>query len=773
MNEILSVLLVEDSGDDAKHLSRELEKGGINAYLHRVETRDELVSALERREWDIVLSDYSLAEFSGMSALELVKERKTGLPFIMISESLEEEVIVEALKAGADDYIRKDRPFRLCPAVNRALQSRKVDIEMEKLEIELKEAASHYHMLGENINDVIWTLDRDRKITFITPSVTRVLGYRVDETLGEKLESFLYPQDARSVAEAMRRAAVQIEKHEKSPDLVEDLFEMEVRHKSGRPVWLETKVVILKDANGSLFGILGASRDITRRKGQEKDIDLFIHLFQQIDEGVAVTDKRGIVKYVNESFKKHSSFQFKKFIGESILKLGSRSTGNHLPQDFQSALRKGRRWKGKIRTKNRDGISFQMEVSLYPMRDKNGKATNFILVARDVTEELKIQKKFVAMQKMEALGKLAGGIAHDFNNILMPIIVNTEMLLWDSSDKNDPQNVCLNQILDAAIRGKELVKQIVSFSRKGSVEKEQFDLFPLIKESLRFLASSSASSIKIESDINIDEGWIEGNPTQIHQVLMNLFTNAADAVGVQGGRIKVTLDRTEFESEEILQDSGLKAGPYVRLSVSDSGPGIEPDNMDKIFEPFFSSKDPGEGSGMGLTVAHGIVYNHGGTINVVSEPKKGATFHVYLPLFVGRIPSEEEKMDSLVGGRENILLVDDDASTVESVQKLLRRMGYNVTGVTSSREALSIFKSRPDSVDLVITDQIMPGLTGIALSKEMSRIQKDVPLILMTGFSETISTKELENLGIKAFLLKPLDTKTLATTIRRILDRRS
>ncbi len=770
MTDILRILLVEDNEADAVLLLRELENGGFQFQRQRVETRESLVSALEAQDWDITISESVLPGFSGMDALKMVKELKPDLPFIMISAKMDEGNVIETLKAGAQDYVMKDRLFRLCPAVEHALQYQDFYIEKKEAEIELQKVVSRYHLLAENITDIIWTTDLERKFTFVSPSITHVLGYRIEDLIGTKLDDLLLPRGSRMIDRMIKNLVVPSEGQDKNSIGIKDTLDMEVRRKNGQPFWMETKVVILSGARGRPSGILGVSRNVTDRKEKEKEIALLALAFKQLGEGVVITDEKGIIQYVNESFKKHSGFSRQKFIGKSLKTLDSRSDTNHHHRDFSYALLKRKPWKGQLRRQKKDGSFYHADISLYPVNDEDHKIINFVYIERDITQELMLQAKLIEMQKMEALGTLAGGIAHDFNNILMPIIVNSEMLLWDSG-RDDPQNVYIDQILEAAKRGKELVKQIISYSRRSSVEKKTIDIVPLIKESVSFLHASLPSTIKIDPEFKVDKAPIEGNPTQIHQVLMNLFTNAADAMDGEG-RIKITLEQTDFNDEEMFHDVRLGVCPCVRVSISDSGPGIAPDIMEKIFDPFFSTKDPGKGVGMGLSVARRIVHDHGGTITVDKEPDKGATFHVHLPLSEERLPAIDEQAGALEGGGEHILLVDDEIPVVESIQNMLRKLGYTVTGVTSGEEALDIINARSDAVDLVVTDQTMPGLTGDQLSREIERIRPDLPLILMTGFSESISPEESENLGIDAFVMKPVSTKTMAATIRRVLDRK-
>jgi PAS domain S-box-containing protein len=769
MADVLRLLVVEDSEDDTILVLRKLEEGGFKARHRRVESREGLRSALREQDWDVVLCDFVLPGFSGMEALKMVKEHNAHLPFLMISDKMEEEIIVETLKAGAQDYVMKDRLFRLCPAINKALRSWDNYKERKKAESELQQVVSRYYLLAENITDIIWTSDLDRKLTFVSPSITSVLGYRIEEVRGKKLENLLDAQDSRKVVDIFEEAVIRLKNHGKLPDRIKDVFEMKIRNKKRSLVWMETKFVILRDEKGQLSGILGVSRDITERKHKDEEMVLLAEAIRQVGEGVVITDHKGTVQFVNHSFLTNCGFSETEFVGKHLSLLDSGSDPRHSHRGLGFALKKGISWKDKLSRDKKDGTNFQAAVSLYPITGEGGSIANFVYVESDITHELELQEKFIEMQKMEALGTLSGGIAHDFNNILMPIIVNSEMLLWDA-DKDDPKNEYLNQILEASRRGKELVKQIISFSRESSVEKKIIDLVPVVTETLSFLHSSIPTTVKIDSQIDIDEGRIKGSTTQIQQVLINLCANATDAMGARGGRIKISLARADFEIEKVLPDTSLKTGPFVRLSVSDSGPGIKPDIMSMLFDPFFTTKDPGKGSGMGLSVARRIVAEHEGTIAVESELDKGATFHVYLPLSDGKLTPEEKVPGTLSGGDERILLVDDEALLVESIRNMLQRMGYRVTAVTSSKEALDLFKDHSEKIDLVVSDQTMPGLMGVDLLREISRIRPGIPLILMTGFSEETSENKAENLGIDAFLMKPVSARAMASTVRKVLD---
>jgi CheY-like chemotaxis protein len=373
---------------------------------------------------------------------------------------------------------------------------------------------------------------------------------------------------------------------------------------------------------------------------------------------------------------------------------------------------------------------------------------------------------------MEALGTLAGGIAHDFNNILMPILINAEMALLDEPE-GSPTSKQLKLVLEAANRGKDLVKQIITFSRQKDQEKTIIKVNPIIKEALKFLRASIPKNIEIVDHIEAESALALADATQIHQVLMNLCSNAAYAMREKGGVLGVRLTEIDVDPDLAVKHIDLKPGPYLRLMVSDTGHGMTSEILEKAFDPFFTTKAPGEGTGMGLAVVHGIVKNHGGAITVYSELGRGTTFNVFLPRLKGGQEARANALESLPTGKERILFIDDEEIQIRSVLPMLERLGYQVVGQTDPKKALEIFHNRPESFDLVMTDQTMPSLTGEKLTAKLLRLRPDIPVILCTGFSETIDEEKAKAMGIRAFLLKPFSVKEIAETIRRVLDKKA
>jgi nitrogen-specific signal transduction histidine kinase/ActR/RegA family two-component response regulator len=412
-----------------------------------------------------------------------------------------------------------------------------------------------------------------------------------------------------------------------------------------------------------------------------------------------------------------------------------------------------------------------VDISLSPLKDPEGTVTHVIHAARDVTDVVHAERQLRQVQKLEALGILAGGIAHDFNNILAAIIGYTELTLMKADDP-DAVRKNLTEVRKAGHRAKDLVGHILSFSRRSEGERKPILVSPIVKEAVKLLKASLPATIEIQQNVERDSGTVLADPIQIYQVLMNLCTNAADAMDEQGGTLSVSLLRLDAVDNDPTLPGELPPGPYLQLTIRDTGEGMPPRVMDRLFDPSFTTKEDPRGTGLGLPVVRQIVESHGGRVTVDSEPGHGSTFSVFLPLIPKTGEGRFREMDDLPKGREHILFVDDEPDLLELGKQLLGSLGYTVTLANGGPKALSLFHEDPSAFDMVITDMTMPQFTGDKVAEEIIGRRPDMPVILCTGFSDRITQTEAERLGIKAFLMKPLKIKDLAHIVRKVLNQK-
>jgi PAS domain S-box-containing protein len=411
-------------------------------------------------------------------------------------------------------------------------------------------------------------------------------------------------------------------------------------------------------------------------------------------------------------------------------------------------------------------------ITNMPINNPGGSVSKMTIL-RDITdyitavaEKEKAQAQLIQSQKLESIGTLAGGIAHDFNNILSSVIGFTELAL-DDTEKGSPIEDSLKEIYSGGKRARDLVKQILAFARQSDEVIKPIQVDTLVKEAFKLLRASIPTTIRI--DQNIKKGlMIMGNPTQVHQILMNVCTNAAQAMEDDGGVLGISIKDAVIDKKDTLEN--LNPGEYVVIKISDTGRGIDPEIIDKIFDPYFTTKDIGKGTGMGLALVHGIIKSYNGTIKADSKPGQGAVFTIYLPLIRSSRGADLYQPEILPTGNERILLVDDEVPIVKMSSQILQKLGYDVVFRTSSMKALELFRSNPDDFDLVITDMTMPEMTGDKLATELMSIRRDIPVILCTGYSSKISDKIAADIGIKAFAYKPVSKVDLAKTVRKVLD---
>jgi PAS domain S-box-containing protein len=516
-----------------------------------------------------------------------------------------------------------------------------------------------------------------------------------------------------------------------------------------------------------IFSML--NRQYHRQAVVEEQLRLQAKLLDSVEQSVIATDFDGKILYWNPYSEKLYGWKKSEAIGLDLMNLIIPEKNRENAAKTSKKIREGKSWSGEVRVKNRSEIILPALLTVSPIYNEMGEITGGISITIDLTEKKKLEAQLQQTQKMEGIGTLAGGIAHDFNNILAPIILHSQMALEDISPDN-PLRTSMGEIYMAAKRARDLVKQILTFARKGQDNRIILRASLVIKEAIKFLRSTIPTTVDIRYEDKTEHDAIYANPTQINQIVMNLCTNAAQSMKEKEGVIDVILDDVDINKDIKNGIMDLKKGQYLRVTVKDTGPGIAPEILAKIFEPYFTTKKSGEGTGLGLAIIHGIVKKYEGDIIVKSEPAKGTTFMVYLPLVDEQSIILEETKTDLPKGSERVLFVDDEEAAVTAMKKILLRLGYNAVTTTSSLEALEKFSNSPESFDLVITDMTMPDMTGKKLVKEIKSIRPDIPVILCTGFSDQIDEEEAKKAGIDEYMIKPINMNDIAVAIRKVLE---
>jgi len=615
-----------------------------------------------------------------------------------------------------------------------------------------------------------WELDIQKNILIWTDENYKIFGVPIGTELNYEIFLNCVHPDDRDYVNKKWSAALNNEPYDIVHRLIVD----------DKVKWVREKADIEFDKDCKPIIAIGFTQDLTDLKQIEGALyeseDKFKTLYDNAPLSYQSLDENGNFIEVNETWLNILGYKREEVIGKNFGEFLHPDWKDHFKENFPRFKAIGEILGVEFEMVKKDGslilVSYHGKIEHH--QDGSFKQTHCIF--RNITDQKRVEKEKEKLesqlqqaQKMESIGTLAGGIAHDFNNILFPIIGLSELLLEDLP-RGSVKHENVQEIFKAGKRGADLVKQILTFSRQSEHRMIPIRVQQILKEAITLCRATIPSNIEINQDIQMDCGLAMADPIQIHQVAMNLITNAYHAVEKEVGKISVELKEKTI-GENDLSDSTLEPGRYAMLSVSDTGGGIDPAVLDKIFDPYFTTKKQGKGTGLGLSVVYGIVEEHKGYINVNSEVGKGTTFHVYLPLM--EKPTEYlsvEKVEKYSTGNERILLVDDEESIVQMLSQSLERLGYMVTCHNSSNDALNRFKANPDDFDLVVTDMTMPNMTGDQLAKEVMSIKLSIPVIICTGFSERINQEKAEAVGIKGFLMKPVVMSEMAQMIRKVLD---
>lgn len=793
---------------------------------------------------DVVLVDLRMPGMSGLDVIQALSHEAPETPVVVISGTGIVADAIEAIRRGAWDYIMK--PIKDMAELEHVVKSvlerarlreenrryrTRLEEEIQLRTKELQKSRERYRDLVENMRDAIYMMDLDGRISYISPVIEKMAGYRPQTIVGQSFHTFFLEEERERIVADFNALLSGNNKR----------GEYLLKTKSGDPVWVRASSRLVHEGD-RIFGVQGILTDITDRKLAEKQLKTKAHELEVLNrlgremgeelfiDAIVQTALRVTMKSVHTDvvilfLREENTLILKGFLSEGgrhseedipVHRVGECLCGRAVSDGnavysldihtdprctYDECRRAGLRSFVALPLKSEGEVIGVLGLASKRKRDFEASASflealgyeiaiglkNGLLFEKVRADAVELEKRLVQIQdsqkekedlmrqlhqaqKMEAIGTLAGGIAHDFNNILAPILVSTEMALLNIPPEHTAKPM-LKRVLIAVDRAKDLVNQILSFSRQGDLQKGPMQVGPILKEAVKLSRAALPATIEIRQDIQTESDMVLADPTQMHQVIVNLVTNAAHAMRSEGGVLEITLGEEILDENTATEmNASLIPGPFLKLMVRDSGHGMDSKTLEKIFDPFFTTKKRGEGTGLGLATVHGIIRNCNGAVVAESQLGQGSCFTVYLPRLESPNKEKEEERQSMPRGTERILFVDDEPMIAEIYADMLRFLGYEVECMTDPLETLKAFRMNPEAYDLVITDMTMPKMTGEELGKEIMRIRPDIPLILCTGFTEKISESKAIQLGFCAFVMKPVVTKEIAQKVRLALD---
>ena len=590
----------------------------------------------------------------------------------------------------------------------------------------------------------------------------RIFGYTREEAIGRHVKDLILPEAVHKLVDGVFESLMNQTggEHSINKNITKD----------GRFIICEWFNTTLVNKDGKAVGVASICHDITEQKKAEESIRKLSQAIEQSPVSIVITDLEGRIEFINTQFTKITGYTFAEALGQNPRILKSGETPAEEYRRLWQTIRSGDIWQGEFHNRKKNGKLFWEHATIAPVRDTDNAITHFVAVKEDITERKKLEAQLLQTQKMEAVGQLAGGVAHDFNNMLGVIIGRTELALGQEG-LGDAQRNNLQEILTAGIRSSEITRQLLAFARKQTIQPKVLDLNDTVEGMLKMLRRLIGE--------DIDLTWLPGaklwpvkmDPSQVDQILANLSVNARDAIdGV--GKITIETQKTVLDDTYCSEHKGYRPGEYVMLAVSDNGSGMDKQTVDKIFEPFFTTKGLGKGTGLGLATIYGIVKQNDGFVNVYSEPGQGSTFKIYLPRHAAETEQKCEKSApvQLPGGDETILLVEDEAAMLTMVKQMLEKLGYSVLASSSPREALHIAGENPGDIDLLITDLVMPEMTGRELKDNLISFCSGFKYLFMSGYTgNVIAQQKVLEEGVN-FIQKPFSEQALAAKVRKVLD---
>ncbi len=678
----IKVLLVEDMAEDAELIERELKRAGLLLTTLRVETREAFMRSVKDFAPDLVLADYSLPQFSALEALRLLKAQQSDIPLILVTGSHSEEVAVECMREGAEDYILKSALRFLPSALNRAYRKTLTERERAAAEAASQRSQEQFRLIAENTRDLIWLIDLDYNFLYVSRSHQTVLGHDPDCLLNQPCLPYIHPEDVRLLQEILDEAR-----------FFRTSRQAELRLKNQQGNWqvFESVANYIFEAGGRPQRALIVSRDLSERKRAEMQIRKLAAFPRYNPNLVLEFAADGSLTYFNDAALEMAR-SFKKHHPQALLPLNASTTVRMCLATGQSKLRVENLVAGRTLSWSFFPILSSQVVHCY---------------AEDVTERLHLESQLRQIQKMESVGQLAAGVAHDFNNILTIIQGHSGLLQADPRMQLEGQESA-RQISIAAERAANLTRQLLMFSRKQVIQPHLLDLNDVINNVSKMLRTLLGEPVKLCRDLHTRLPAIYADPGMIEQVLVNLAVNARDAMP-RGGTLTITTDTVTISEAHAQAHSESRPGSFVCLGVTDTGSGMDAGTLGRVFEPFFTTKEVGKGTGLGLATVYGIVKQHQGWIEADSEVGRGTTFKVFLPI-QSKAPfqAKDPAQNRTPGGQETVLVVEDEPALRELVKEILEKKGYTILEADNGVQALEIWETQQHTIDLLLTDMMMP-----------------------------------------------------------------
>ena len=747
----LNILMLEDIPIDAELIERELQNANILYSSRRVASKSKFLKELELSSPDLVLADYSLPQFSGLEALKIVREKKKRIPFILVTGMKNEEIAVECLKEGADDYIMKSSLRRLPGAIQNALEKQRTEMENERLEEELRRSQKQMFTIFESITDAFFSVNKSWDVMYLNPRSDAFLvkmNKRRQDLWGKNWwNEFPAPSD--SVAyKALHHA---MEAHE---------FAEFEEYNSALDSWLQVRAYPAED------GLAIYMQDISERKRAEEKIREQANLLDIAQDAIIVRDLNDNIIYWNNSAERIYGWKQEEAIAKNASQLLC-TESDSIQRALQVVEKKGS-WFGELHQVTKMQKSVIVESKWSVVLDERGKPKSILTINTDITDKKNIEQQFLRAQRLESVGTLASGLLHDLNNVLTPIILAVPFMRDKLTDESS-QDI-LRTLESSAKRGEGVVRQLMSFVRGVKGDRIILQLKLIVWELLHFISETFPPNVKVVKHCPKGVWYVLGDSTQLYQVLMNLSINARDAMP-NGGTITIDLQNITLSEQEARLHLGASPGMYVILSVKDTGNGISPELINRIFDPFFTTKEPGKGTGLGLSSSLSIVKSHGGFIDVHSEVGKGTEFKVFLPAKEEKAKAEvSQDCKVTMGHGETILVVDDEKTLQDLLRPTLEKQNFKVLSAFDGIEAIAVYEENQNKIDIVLLDMLMPKLSGLSTIPKLRQINPQIKIICMTG-------SMLDNLGSEMnaairklpFLQKPFNYEDVATMVNEVL----